>query len=693
MMTVEYFLLPYFGGTGLTFLLSFNGTWLLVNIAMAGYFLTKTSRFIQDEAGNLALTRLAVRQVLREEVEDALVQELCAGLPEHWGHDSYAAGAQNAKISMLGLSSTGDPVSLSLRGLQRLVDVRSGVLRFALRSVRTRPAVEATKNSKTISRKYAASFFPPFGRAVSGAVVLGYVNGGRKLTGIEKTLIRSAFVFRKETGTSFQLTTKDMLQELLLEAQALAEQRRFTAAREAFLTAVRLHANLLSACENKSDLFGTAAQLHREPYRFFGSESFHGSWLELYRPLATIAVNVLEEDSSLFEAISYTHSKLAGLVKQLPFSLHAESMLVPSNLLYRLAIWWTRRVEAGGSDTHSRSSLKLPEPTASTYRQALMTFVGGWSSFQIRITDSSEGELRWWQVCNRAKAYCSHIEESARLLLDAVARKDEEAATWLGDHFIKWWGIKQYELEIDEIEEISNLSHVDYSLLEMTYSQAHGVVRHQDGSSVSDVFLEQAANLALRRYWESLRLLLACAMLATDRVGGVDGSLGVKIASHFILGKGFYPGSSVVCDPYSSTDTVLAAVIRACFTDKVKTRRLDEFFEKREWFKNTPMVSGWPYGGAVARADAESFKHEFVAILLALVKPNRQPVFGVWGVIAAHSQSHKSFGQLYDDVDLLGRIADFGNGLSQCLRESGAIKLMSFARVLRRELGQGEIPR
>lgn len=690
-MTVEYFLLPYLASAWLTFMLFFNGTWLLANIALAGYFLTKTSRFLQDEAGHLALTRLAVGRVLRDEVENSLVQELCAGLPEHWGNDSRSVSAQGASVSMVGWSTEGDSVSRSLKGLQRLVDIRAGVLRFALSLATARPVPEASPARRSHSSRYAASFSPPFGRAVSGEIVLGYVYKGQSLTGFERALIRSAFVFRPDKGTSFQLTTNDMLQELMLDAQALAEQRRFTAAREAFLTAVRLHANLLSACEQQADSFNSAAQLHREPYRFFGSDSFHGSWLDLYRPLATIAVNVLEEDSSLFEAISYTPSKLAGLVKTQPFSLHAESMLVPGYLLYRLAIWWTRRVQAIGGDSHLASSIKLSEPSASIYRQALIAFIGGWSSFQIRIPESSEGELRWWQICNRAKAYCRHVEESARLLLDAVARKDEEASTWLGDHFIKWWGTKQFELEIDDIDGLSEFSHIDYSLLEMTYAQARDVVRSLDGGPGSDAFIEQAANLALRRYWEAFRLLIACSLLANARANTAIGSLELKVASHFILGKEFNPGSRAVCDPYRSTDNVLSAVISICFTDKKKTSRLDGFFEKLQTFKKTPMVSGWTYGGSVPRTDVESFKFEFVAILLALVKPSRRHVSGVWGTVVAHPRSHAAFGWLYDDIESLKRISNFGEELSQCLWRPGSLSLMSFANVLRAELGLKEI--
>ena len=73
-MGFQYFAAPYstseFLAKHMALLLVMNGTWLLVNLLLTGFFLSRTIRFIQEEEQGHAYTRAAVdiRLALRADV-------------------------------------------------------------------------------------------------------------------------------------------------------------------------------------------------------------------------------------------------------------------------------------------------------------------------------------------------------------------------------------------------------------------------------------------------------------------------------------------------------------------------------------------------------------------------------------------------------------------------------------------------
>lgn len=627
-MGLQYCATPYstpeFLQTFMPALLVMNGSWLAFNLFLTAFFLARTLRFVQEDEQQYAFTRVAVDTALRSELTTAVKKSIVVGAPQQqWGLAEEAAddtARPKVRMFLIGRSEGSRRVlHRELKGSFVLHDVHLNVLGVVVRSWRKRALRHVPADKR---REPVLSFPPMVGETVTGRVELCVVEDGPPLTLVERAIVRGSFWYRPSRRGTLSLSTRRMLDEIGGEVETASEQRRFSAADDALRSLIRLHKTLLLASAGTER--GTAisaATMHTSPYAW-GANSFGLEWLKPYREIARIATRLIDEDSRLFRRVSVVPASLALELPPRPEQLVIDAMLVGMNVAHQLAHWWTRKADAQVQQSGKGLSGTLPPAINKPYEQALIAFVGSWGELRIQQSEQTSGDATdvWAALTARAHVYAKHIENSAELFLKAVARGDDVAAGWFLDAFAKWWGTRKFELEHADPDEY-RLRNVTLSLAERPWSEVRDLL--WDGTApVSIATAERALNLAIRRYWESLRLYLIVLLIQNAGPAPSAESRELRLAAALILGTPQHRGGSIVCWPLDSVDAVLSGLLRSGFGVESVERRIDAFAEKLRWEDESPEVSGWIYSWSGTPTSLDSMKLAQATLLVALV-PSR----------------------------------------------------------------------
>jgi hypothetical protein len=671
-MAVQYFASLYAGLEWFVWAMAFNGAWLVINLALTGYFLVRTVRFIQDEEGHNAFVRLAVNSVFRQQLTTSLAKHLVVSAPKN-NAARFPALAGDTSSSQLSFHRYGEGRAEVTRTFARpsvLVDVHLHLLGWVYRRWVRRAE---SFNANAADSRPANLIFPlGIDEQTQLRQDICAVERGPRLTGVERLLVKLAFVFRRPPARVLAADVSAMLGELAAGVQSLAEARRFTEAREALRGLIRMHVTLLRACEEPTE--GTVqnvASVVVSPLGW-GSRTFNADWLRPYRSLAVAAVQALEDDTSLFESVSYAATNIVRGAGPIPAKMVAEVLVVPKVLAYQLGIWWVRQMQLAAAGT--TPPLTLPEPKGTTYERALISFIGAWNSIDVELMDATHSdEVRWWSTCNRVQAYVSHMDDSAKLLWDAVRRNDECAALWLSDSFLKWWGNRAHELDTGHLEDYPQWDAVRLSIVDDAWLDAQDRLHYLSGEKPSLETAMKVAHVALKRYWEALRLSL-CAVLL--EAGHERSDLVHRVVASLLAAKPFHAGGSCDAEPLVDRDAVLAAILEICFGDQAVRRRLDGFAEKLRWEGDEPKVPGWIYGGTVSPWDVRSHTWAWNTILSAL-KGSRRP---------AWRASKTQVETWWRDSATLAEVGRFAEGLARGLRTKDTHRLREVVSRLRLQL-------
>lgn len=464
------------------------------------------------------------------------------------------------------------------------------------------------------------SFPPRVGEEVaSEEVVLCSVLDGPPLNRLERALVRAAFWYRPSRQGTMSLSTKKMLEEIGGEVEAAADQQRFGVAEERLRDVLRLHKTLLLASAADAEgVAGNAAIIGTSPYSW-GDSSFDIEWLKPYRDIGRIAINRLEEDARLFNRLAFVPASIVAGLPPRPEKLHIDAQLVGTNLAYQLAGWWTRKADASLLPGATTFGGMLPPPLSKVYEQAVVSFIGSWGHLRVEVPESKSGnDAEVWQaLVSRALVYAKHIENSAYLFLKAVSRGDETGSTWLLENLLKWWGNRQYELEYAEIEDDYRVRHVTMTLAEKDWATAQAFL--WDGSEpITIEFGRQALNLAIRKYWESMRLYMV--LLLIQNAGLVPGpdSRELRHAVALVKGRAQRAGGEVDIWPLDAVDSVLRRLLGEIFGVGTAVDRINSFAEHLRWESDAPEVAGWLYGWSGTPTELESMRRAQGILLVSL---------------------------------------------------------------------------
>jgi len=649
---LQYFVSPYVSTRVLsvlaTPLIVMSGAWMFVNILLAGVFLFRTIRFLQKEEEELAFTRVAVDIVLRAQFTEAIKRNVVHGAPQRaWGFPApdFLSGSAPQVRTMLPEGGRRE-VQLRVASGQVLHDVHLGVLRFVARSWSRRAAkmhAVATKATQAPSLVFLANV----GAKHSGVLTLCEVKGEPKLSWWQRILTKASFVYRSSRSSAMHLSIDKMLGEMGNEAAQAAEQSRQAEGVERLKDMVALHRSVLRASTDESGARSfSLAMLETERSRG-NSPTFSASWIEPYRALNQLAVRRLEEDDRFFKALSYVPTWLSSEMIASPVEPLMEVQQLGSNLVYELGRWWTRKADASMLPGERSFSGTLPNPANKVYEQAIVQFLGGWGNH--RVSDprrfSDDDSIVWRGLCGRANIYANHLERSANMFLQAVSRGDEVGSVWFADGYLKWLssGIRGAGLTHRRDERM--LRHATMSLTELSWSELQEAL-WEGGEEISIDIGERALGLAVRRYWESMRLYLMVMLIEEAGAEPEVDSRELRMAAALVTARGLRRGGTIKASAMSSVDDVLHKLLSELFGIRTAVGRLDAFAEKLSLHDNDPVVPGWVYSWSYAPAELEALTGPLMTLLLALSPHSVQAV----------SASQKLIQSLWRDVDKLSSV-------------------------------------
>lgn len=449
-----------------------------------------------------------------------------------------------------------------------------------------------------------------------------------------------------------------MLEEIGGEVEAAAEQQRFGAAVERLRDVLRLHKTLLHASAADAEgVAGNAATIDTSPYSW-GDSSFDMEWLKPYRDIGRIAVDRLDEDGRLFRTLAAVPASIARDLPSRPEKLLIDAQFVGTNLAYQLADWWTRKADASLGPGANFSG-QLPAPLGQVYEQAVVAFIGSWGGFRseipkaLKLSDSQ----KWEAVTGRALIYAKHIENSAQLFIKAVYRGDDTSSVWLLDSLLKWWGNRKYELRCVDVESDFRVRHVTITLADKNWAAAQEFLWN-GAEPITVAFAEKALSLAIRRYWESMRLYLVLLLIQNAGSNPTAESRELRYAAALIQGTALRDGGTVDARPLGTMDAVLRGILENVFGIETVVGRIDDFAEGLHRDRVAPVVSGWMYSWSGTPKDFESMKRAQGVLLVSLASARRNSV----------PHSKKLIGRWWKDVDKLEQVQKYCVDLRQDIR-------------------------
>lgn len=363
------------------------------------------------------------------------------------------------------------------------------------------------------------------------------------------------------------------------------------------------------------------------PYSLMNS-SYDLTWLEPYRDLNRTAVNIIEADSRLFYSLASFPARIAISLPPRPESLLINSQKVAINLMYHLGNWWVKKADASLTTSTTQFTGTLPEPLNKVYEQALTSFIGGWSSFSVEYYDTSElsDSIHWDISRSGALAYLSHIESSAKLFLDAVSRGDKTGSEWLLENFLKWWGNHDHSSASENIEYDFRVRDVTTELAYKSWEETQEFL-WDGGETITIEFSKMALNLALRQYWETMRLFLIMLLIQKTEQHFKPDSLEIRMAAILIKAEAQKPGGNVSADSIATLDDVLSKFLKVAFGNHLASKRIDQFALNLDWDTKNPEVIGWPYSWSGTSSEIETMKRPLGILLAALASERRERVF------------------------------------------------------------------
>jgi hypothetical protein len=410
-------------------LLAFDATWFAINLGLTAYFLARTIRFLQDDEQSLTLRKLTVDAVLRQELSSIATQRVAAMAPiRRWGQPLKQKSWTEPQVDFLHwLADADGQVRQRMDAGQVVTDVQLSLLGWVAKRWLRRAAKRMPKDGSVGPR---LQFRDLASRPPAGVSALCAVSAGPDLTGLERVSIKLAYVVRRGRDVALGLSTAQVLAELALECQSQAEDGQFSKAEAVFLELLDLHKILLASCAFVADGEpDNAALLHAETDDAW-PRTLHGRWLSKYDELARLGVRLLDRDDRLFRLMAYLPAALTSTLPPRPSLLLSSNQDAVTMLARELGLWWIREAQLANLLPGPGQGGKLPPPVDKVYESALTSFIGAWNSVHVSLPheDVAQPGVRWNDLVARCLVYASHIDHSAKLFLDAMARGDEAAA-------------------------------------------------------------------------------------------------------------------------------------------------------------------------------------------------------------------------------------------------------------------------
>jgi hypothetical protein len=306
LMTLQYLALPWMSIQQVQAVMVADVTWLAVNLFLTGWFLARTSQYLQDERRVQTLQWLTQCVTLPREVRAHTMGLLLQNAQER----GWVPGGDTSS------ESATPKVYLFPMGEGRAVMQRQFSMPKELRDVHFKPLGWAIGRwilaQRPVKGGYPLLELPctPGDPAVGN--VLCRVRDAQPPSRFATAAIRVAYRFARPTASAMPFTSVEVMDELGQEAASQAELRREPGFRQALDDLVDVHVGLLRAARFRpSDGSLDSMGLLPDPYGW-GSQAMGRDWMGPYRAIAEAAVAALEDDDRYFKRTAALSGRLSS---------------------------------------------------------------------------------------------------------------------------------------------------------------------------------------------------------------------------------------------------------------------------------------------------------------------------------------------------------------------------------------------
>lgn len=617
LMTLQYLALPRLSEEQVQAAMVANLAWLAVNLFLTGWFLARTATYLQDDRRIQTMLWLTQCVTFPDEIQNYARGLLLQNAQQQgWLPDSDLADETSQPKVVVYPMGEGQPViQVNFSKPKELRDVHFALLGRAVENW--------LKGQEVVEGEYPLLELPCTPDDADTTHVLCRVREGRVPRLVTRAAIRASYKFVKPRVSAMPFTSVEVMEELGLEAASMIELGREPGFGQALSDLVQVHSGLLNAARYRSNDGGLDSTcLLQEPYGW-GARPMARAWMQPYRPIAEAAVASLERDVRYFSRASMISARLARRAGEQPHAVLIELLLSSTLLMYHLGQWWSRRMSSEPT-LAGNPPRQLPAPLQKMYSDVFQGWVGSWEAIAVRAkrdTDKHGGEL-WNFNVTRAKVYAAHIDETARLLLNAAVQGDAEGARRLEDSLVKWWSGRRHEFGRDRGASQPAWNVLTLSLADLSWEQAKISIPELPSGEKTDSAAARLLALVLKQYW--VDVCMVTALLLLEYAGDIaqpEESLCAEIIDALITGRGYDAGGTADIEPVHSAGAAVARLTRVQFSDKSYSQRLDRIVEQFSSDMRAPMTSGrcYSYSGA---DDVDSLTTGQALYLTALARPH-----------------------------------------------------------------------
>lgn len=654
MMTLQYLALPWMSEQVVQAVIFADIVWLGVNLCLTGRFLSHTAQYLQDESQVKTLMWLTQCITLPREVRinatGLLLQNAQSqGLVPGPGPLDESA---NPKVFLFPMGEGRAVKVLHFSTPRELRDVHFFLLGWAInRWILAQP---------THNGSYPLLELPcEPGRPAKKHVLYG-VRDAVPPDRFSDAAIRASYTFTRPIVPAMPFSTVEVLDELCQVAAAQADLRREPGFRQALEDLIGVHSGLLQAARYRlTDGTLESVCLLQDP-NGWGSRAMGHQWMEPYRAIAEATVGILEDDNRFFTRAATVSERLVYWAGEQPQDVLVHLMLPSTLLMYYLGLWWSRRAATDAMpDAHGPRLLSAP--LRNVYRESVQRWVGSWEQINVLVNvDAKLGEAQHWSAhITRVKVYAAHVDETARLLLAAVARSDAEAARKLEDALIKWWGQRYHQFDTGRAEPQHEWHLLTLDIANLSWEQARGQLPNLPDGPHAAVVASQVLAVVMKRYWTDVCLVTALVLLEhATNIEYAENSLCIEIVGSLMAGQGYDMGGMVDVDRYESAETAVARLTRALFSSRAYSQRLDKIVERFQSDTREPMTPGRIYS-IYGTEDVVTLTRGQAIYLAALVASSHDMIYTFTRIVEAWS----------DNLQKLSRISRHFDSLAVILRQ------------------------
>ncbi|MGS0753731.1 hypothetical protein ACVBEH_02630, partial [Roseateles sp. GG27B] len=671
LMAIQYLALPWMSIVHVQAMMVANMAWLALNLFLTGWFLTRTAQYLQDERRVQTLLWLTQCITLPREVHAySMVQLLQNAQKQGWVPETDLVG-ENSKPKVF-LFPMGEGHTVIQRHFSRPKELRDVHFRLLSWGVGRWMLAQCSGGGRRPLLEFPCMPYNPAEKHV-----LCRVRDAEPPGPFEQAAIHASYRFMHPSLSAMPFTSVEVMDELGQEAASQIELRREPGFGQALDDLVAVHAGLLRGAQFRSSDGSLDSICLLQNPDSWGSRAMCSEWMESYRAIAEAAVAVLEDDGRFFLRAAAVSGRLTYKAGEQPDGVLVVLMLSSSLLMYHLGLWWSRHAASEPTPNANVPRL-LAIPLRNVYRVAVQGWVGSWESVDIRLDKDANlrGAEVWRAHATRVKFYAVHIDETARLLLSAVARGDAEAARSLEDSLIKWWCGRQHSFGAERGAPQPGWNLLTLAFADLSWGQARTQIPDlPEGSPIEEAATRLLA-IVLKSYWSDVCTVTALVLLEhATGVKHAEASLSIEIVGALMGGIGYDKGGTADLDRYQEAGDAVARLTRAQFADRAYSQRLNKIVERFRSDTREPMISGRMYSFSGAE-DVATLTQGQAIYLTALVSNRYADLSTFAGLIGAW---HK-------DLQRLGRISLHLDSLAAELRHDDFKKHSTIIEKLRRSL-------